>query len=180
MTATAMPTSAGILYSAGRNDECHTPAYGVAPLLEFLEAFRGKVIWCPFDQPSSAFVTVLRDAGHTVTRSHLDDGRDFYAYEPQVWDLIVSNPPFTGKRKIVERVIALGKPFALLLPATWLNDAAPAQLFRGDVELQLLLFDKRIEYQHAGKTGRITFASAYFCRGILPRGVVSRSLAKGG
>lgn len=171
--------SGAVLYSAGGNDSCFTPAYGVAPLLEFLEPHRGRVIWCPFDQAGSAFVTVLGDAGHVVTRSHIDDGRDYYAYEPPAWDLMVSNPPFTNKRGIFERAISFGKPFALLMANTWLNDSAPKQLFPGGdagPDLQLLMFDRRIEYEHAGPAGKITFSSSYYCRDLLPSGIVVRKL----
>ncbi len=45
------------------------------------------------------------------------------------WDCIVSNPPFTNKRAFFERALKLGKPFALLMANTWLNDRAPMQLF---------------------------------------------------
>ena len=139
--------SRDILYSAGRNDECYTPRYAVLPLLDFLESFRGKVIWCPFDTDRSEFVKVLRENNFNVVHSHIDNGQDFYTYEPKNWDIIVSNPPFTNKRKIFERCLSFGKPFALLMSNTWLNDAAPKQLFF-DRDLQLLMFDKRIEFQN--------------------------------
>jgi hypothetical protein len=175
---TAAIDSAAVLYSEGGNDDCFTPEYGVRPLLEFLEPFRGQIIWCPFDDASSAFVHVLQDAGHTVTRSHIRNGQDFYTYEPAAWDLMVSNPPFTGKRQIFERALSFGKPFALLMSLTWLNDAAPKQLFM-DVDLELLMFDRRIEYLgQGGNSGKVTFSSAYFCTGILPKGNVMRRLPR--
>lgn len=168
--------SAKVLYSPGNNDCCYTPAYGVRPLLEFLDNFLARTIWCPFDTEDSQFVQVLREAGHTVVHSHISTGQDFYTYEPPHWDLMVSNPPFTNKRKIFERAIALGKPFALLMSNTWLNDAAPKQLFR-DVDLQLLMFDKRIEF--IGQPGKITFSSSYYCRDVLPQQIVMRAIEKG-
>lgn len=167
--------SAGLLYPKGGNDDCYTPAYGVTPLLEFLEPFRRQIIWCPFDNAQSQFVVVLRAAGHRVVYSHIDEGQDYYAYEPPAWDLMVSNPPFTGKRKVFERALAFGKPFALLMANTWLNDAAPKQLWK-DVDLELLMFDKRIEFGGQSTSGKITFSSSYFCRGILPKQLVMRDL----
>ena len=56
--------SKDVLYSKGNNDECYTPRYGVEPLLEFLEPFKGGVIWLPFDKPESEFVKVLSEAGY--------------------------------------------------------------------------------------------------------------------
>lgn len=162
-----------ILFGGGGNDECLTPAYAVEPLLEFLEPFRRKFIWCPFDEASSQFVKVLREHGYNVVHSHTNSGQDYYHYEPPMWDVMLSNPPFTNKRKIFYRAIELGKPFALLMSNTWLNDAAPKQLFK-DVDLQLLMFDQRIKY--IGQPNKITFSSSYFCRDFLPKQIVMREL----
>lgn len=166
--------SRNLLYSAGRNDECYTPRYAVLPLLDFLESFRGKVIWCPFDTDRSEFVKVLRKNNFNVVHSHIDNGQDFYTYEPKNWDVIVSNPPFTNKRKIFERCLSFGKPFALLMSNTWLNDAAPKQLFF-DRDLQLLMFDKRIEFNGNKK---ITFSSSYYCYNFLPKQIIMRKIKK--
>lgn len=164
--------SSNILYSDGKNDEMYTPAYGVMPIIEFLP--KDKIIWCPFDTLDSQFVKVLKDSGISVINSHIDNGQDFYSYEPEEWDILVSNPPFTRKRQIFERALSFGKPFALLMSNTWLNDAAPKQLFY-DIDLQLLMFDKRIEYSGDKK---ITFSSSYYCRDILPKQIVMRKIDK--
>jgi len=172
--------SKDILYSAGNNDECITPEYGVRPILEFLNtSLPEKVtIWCPFDKESSNFVQIFRAHGFKVIHSHIDDGQDFLTWEPdEHWDIIISNPAFTSKRRYFERAISFGKPFALLMTNTWLNDAAPKQLFK-DIGLQLLMFDKRIEYLNTGGSGKITFSSSYFCRDFLPESIVIRYLDK--
>ena len=88
------------MYQGGNNDECYTPQYAVLPLLEFLKPFKNKIIWCPFDKEESEFVKVFKSSGYNVVFSHIDDGQDFYKYEPEKWDLIVSNPPFTNKKAI--------------------------------------------------------------------------------
>ena len=169
-----MLKSNDILYSQGNNDECYTPRYGVIPILEFLP--KDKTIWCPFDTEESEYVKVLRENGYKVICSHISNNQDFYIYEPSDWDIIVSNPPFTGKRKIVERALSFKKPFALLLPLTWLNDSAPKQLFK-DKDLQLLMFDKRIKFTNNGKVeNKITFSSAYYCYNLLPKQIIMREL----
>ena len=106
-------------------------------------------------------------------RSHLDDGKDFFTYEPYHWDVIVSNPPFTNKRKFFERALSFNKPFALIMTNTWLNDSAPKQLFK-DIDLQLLMFDKRMEFiQPNGQvSGKITFSSSYYCWNFLPKQII--------
>ena len=164
-----MIKSGDILYSKGKNDEFHTPAYGVAPILEYIPT--GKAIWCPFDTEESWFVKLIFEQNPVIC-SHISKGKDFYTYEPPQWDILISNPPFTNKRLIFERALSFRKPFALLMTNTWLNDAAPKQLFK-DRDLQLLMFDKRIKYDNRNK---ITFSSSYFCWNFLPKQIVMKRL----
>ena len=134
-------------------------------------------MWCPFDKEDSEFVKQLREAGHKVIATHMDNGQNFYTYEPDKhWDCIVSNPPFTNKRKIFERALSFGKPFALIMSNTWLNDAAPKQLFK-DKDLQLLMFDKRMKFMNNGEIqNKITFSSSYYCWKFLPKQIIMEDL----
>jgi len=169
-----MTDSRSILYSKGRNDENYTPAYAVAPIIEYIP--KGSVVWCPFDKLDSYYVQAISDAGFDVCFSHIDDpeGGNFYKYEPDHWDIIISNPPFTGKRQIFERAMSFGKPFALLMTNTWLNDSAPKKLFKAR-DLQLLMFDRRIDFSGDKK---ITFSSSYFCCDFLPKDIIMAELPK--
>lgn len=168
--------SGEILYSAGGNDECYTPAYGVEPILKYIP--KGAVVWCPFDTKDSEFVRQISKTNKVIA-THLRGGQDFFCFEPKEhWDIIVSNPPFTGKRKVFERALSFGKPFALLMTNTWLNDSAPKQLFK-DKDLQLLMFEQRIQYVHDGKSmGSPTFSSSYYCYNFLPKQIIMERLNK--
>ena len=86
---------------------------------------------------------------------------DFFDFEPDYWDVMVSNPPFTNKRKYFERALSFNKPFALIMTNTWLNDSAPKQLFK-DKDLQLLMFDKRMKFisPDGRDNDKITFSSS--------------------
>lgn len=158
--------------SQGKNDECYTPRYGVEPLLEFLPKFKDKIIWLPFDDENSEFVKVLSENRYKIVNSHIKYGQDFYRFEPEKWDVIVSNPPFTNKKEIFKRAIDFNKPFCLLMSMTWLNDSTPKKLFR-DESLQLLLFEERMQFKGQAKD-KINFSSAYFCRDFLPKQIVIR------
>ena len=143
------------------SDEQYTPAYAVAPIIKYIPG--NKIVWCPFDTEHSEYVLALKAAGIRVVHSHILTGEDFFVYEPEEWDLIVSNPPFSIKQKVVARCLALGKPFALLLSNLWLNSSAPARLFR-EKEMQMLLFDKRIQFTEKNAA---YFGSSYFCWKVL-------------
>ena len=169
-------SSAKVLYNAGDNDECYTPEYAVRALVPHLEKFKGKTIWCPFDEATSNFVKVLESEGFNVVRSHINEGQDFYTHAPLDWDVMVSNPPFTNKRGIFERAIELGKPFALIMSNTWLNDAAPKQVFR-NITLQLLMFEERMKFMNQDNSeNKITFSSSYFCVDVLDQQIMFDSL----
>lgn len=166
--------SGKVLYSSGGGDEAYTPAYAVAPILEFIP--EGAIVWCPFDTEDSEFVKQISKT-HKVVFSHISNGQDFFEYEPEEWDVMISNPPFTNKRKFFERALSFGKPFALIMTNTWLNDAAPKQLF-AEKDLQLLMFDKRIRFTapDGRPNDKITFSSSYYCWNFLPKQIVMREL----
>ena len=162
--------------SDGKNDECYTQRYAVEPLLEFLEPFRNKIIWCPFDTEESEFVKVLQENNYKIVNSHIKYGQDFYTYEPEKFDLIVSNPPFTNKRHIIDRALSFNKPFALLQPLPCLNDKYPKNLFyEQGKDMQILMFDKRMTFK--AKEEKINFSSAYFCWNFLPKQIIMRDFS---
>lgn len=170
-----MPTSSSILFSAGRNDECYTPVSAVLPILKYIP--KGATVWCPFDAANSHFVKEISKQ-NPIVYSHLNQGQDFFHYEPPIWDVIVSNPPFTNKRKIFERALSFNKPFALIMSNTWLNDSAPKQLFK-DKDLQMLMFDKRIKFDSPDgrPNNKITFSSSYYCWNFLPKQIIMEELS---
>jgi hypothetical protein len=163
-----------VLYSKGNSDECITP-HGVQPILKYIP--KDWVVWCPFDTKESEFVKQIKDNGNEVIATHIANGQDFYTYEPDKrWDCIISNPPFTNKRKIFERALSFNKPFALIMSNTWLNDSAPKILFM-DKDLQLLMFDKRMKFSNNGiVNNKITFSSSYFCYKFLPKQIIMEKL----
>ena len=164
------------MYQGGDNDECYTPEYAVLPLLEFMEPFRSKTIWLPFDKEESEFVKIFTEFGYNIVYSHIDTGQDFYTYEPNHWDLIISNPPFSNKRKIFERANSFNKPYCLLMTLAWLNDTAPKQLW-AEKDLQLLMFDKRMKFMNNGEIqNKITFSSSYYCWNLLPKQIIMEEL----
>ena len=169
-------SSANILFSQGKNDECYTPKNGVIPILKYIP--KDAIVWCPFDTKESHFVKEIAKQNRVVF-SHIGDGKDFYTYEPEAWDVMVSNPPFTNKRKIFERALSFNKPFALMMSNTWLNDSAPKQLF-ANKDLQMLMFDKRIKFNSPDgrPNDKVTFSTSYYCWNFLPKQIIMESLPK--
>lgn len=160
-----------------QSDECYTPVYGVLPVIEFLD--KKWVIWCPFDDENSEFVKVLKKHGYHVIYSHINEGKDFFEYEPwQHYDVIVSNPPYSIKDGVIDRCYKLNKKFMLLLPLPTLQGKTRYKNFINGLEL--LVFDGRISYYANGHTNKTqdgnSFASCYFCHNVLPEKLIFREL----
>ena len=166
--------SGKLMYSSGNNDECYTPDYAVKPILKYIP--KDAIVWCPFDTDKSEFVKQISKQNEVVY-SHISTGQDFFNYEPDDWNIMLSNPPFTNKRKYFERALSFNKPFALIMTNTWLNDSAPKQLFK-DKDLQLLMFDKRMKFvsPDGRDNDKITFSSSYYCWNFLPKQIIMEEL----
>lgn len=123
---------------------------------------------------------LCRGGGYVVARSHIDEGQDFFTYEPENYDVIVSNPPFSIKDKILKRLYELDKPFAILLPLNSLQGKSRYEYFKQGV--QILSFDQRIGYHNLDNMDipieGSPFATAYFCKDILPKDLIVEELIK--
>ena len=171
-----MIDSQAVLYNKIGDDENYTPDYGVNPILKYIP--KNSIIWCPFDTEESEFVKqISRLESITVVYSHISTGQDFFNYEPDNWDIIISNPPFQNKRKFFERALSFNKPFALIMTNAWLNDSAPKQLFMNK-DLQLLMFNKRMKFTNPDgrPNNKITFSSSYYCWNFLPKQIIMETL----
>lgn len=161
-----------------QSDEKYTPYYAVDPILKYIP--KSARVWTPFDREWSAFYQSFKQGGWNVTRSSILDGQDFFTYQPPEYDCIISNPPFTKKNKVLQRLYELGKPFAILLPLNSLQGIDRYEFFKNGI--QILAFDKRICFHDPGnmrehKKG-VSFASAYFCRDILPCNLILEELTE--
>lgn len=159
-----------------------TPKYAVLPLLEFLKPSNIQVIWCPFDDEKSEYVKVLTENGYKVIFTDIEHGNDFFTFEPELqYDIIISNPPFSLKDKVLKRIQELKKPFALLLPLPSLQGEKRFDSLQGT---QALIFDKRVNFykdkEHTISQSGAAFASIYICKDFLPNDLIFRKLDKKG
>lgn len=175
-------------YRANKNDEMYTPRILVECLKTYFEEWVEKnnhtghyfikrmqgpteakkdisefTVWCPFDLESSEFCIFFKELGCKVICSHKDNGQDFFEYEPELYDIIISNPPFSRKLDVFKRCNELGKPWVMLMNTMALNYNEIGNYF-ADNPVELLLPDKRISFDGNPSS----FNSCYVCKDFLP------------
>ena len=168
------------------SDEVYTPEYAVLPLVKYIQGYIKRnflnelIIWCPFDMEYSKYVKIFTAIPNVkVIYSHIDQGYNFFFYEPEKYDIIISNPPFSCKDAILKRLDELGKPFAILLPVPTLQGQARFPYLK---DIQYLGFDKRINYYKDLEMKKtqdgVSFGSCYLCKKFLPKDLIIEELKR--
>jgi hypothetical protein len=90
-------------------DNYETPDSALDLILEKID--KSLVIWEPF-YCTGRSGEYMRSKGYTV----IHENKDFFTYEPDSYDIIVTNPPYSKRAPIFERLKYLNKPFSVLVP----------------------------------------------------------------
>lgn len=150
-------------------DEYYTLQNSVDMIVPYI--FRGgyKSVWCPFDKADSNFVKTFEANGLTVKYGHIETGQDFFTYtEPQA-EIVVSNPPFSKRDKIFERLYEWDIPFALIMNFNGLFDSKKrSDIFRQH-RVEMLVPRGRMKFYHREKgiLNSPNFQSVYVCNHLL-------------
>jgi hypothetical protein len=152
-------------------DEYYTPDVLIHPLVKYLG--KDKAILCPFDTKKSGYVKIFTATGHSVDYWHIADGKDFFKLTPDksITDYIISNPPFSKKLEVFDRLYKLKIPFAMLMGINIFNYHIINDFFIGK-EVQLLLFNKRVSFNG----NPISFGTGYVCYKFLPQDLIFEAL----
>ena len=162
------------------NDEFYTPVYAIEPLLKYIPA--QSKIWCPFDTEKSLIVKTFLGAGHLVTATHLEGGYDFFNTPIVDCDFIISNPPYSLKAEVFERLFSIGKPFAMLVGVVGLFESQRRfEMFSAN-EFEIMWLNKRVAYfkDYADEKPSLNppFSSVWITSKILPKGNVFERILK--
>lgn len=163
------------------NDEFYTPSYAVKPIMKYIPT--GSRIWCPFDTKDSLFVREFSGGGYNVTATHIINGEDFFKVDPVDCDYIISNPPYSIKGDVLQRLFDIGTPFAMLVGVVGLFESQKRfEMFR-DNDFEIMYLNRRVAYFQSYEEQKPSlnppFSSAYVCRGILPKQIVFEEIQKG-
>lgn len=165
------------------NDEFYTPKYAIEPLLKYLKP--KSTIWCPFDTAQSNFVKMLEEAGHKVVYSHLETGVDFFNVRDGMFkevDYVISNPPYSLKGEVLQKLFDTGVKFAMLVGVVGLFESQKRFNMFKENDFEIMYMNKRIayfkDYNEPKPSLNPPFSSVYVCHGILPKQIVFEVIEK--
>lgn len=121
-----------------KHDDYMTPKYAWENILHLIP--KDKVIWEAFygDGKSGTYLTEL---GLNVLHEPIDFFDDDTRPE---YDILISNPPFSQSKNIMNKLLEIDKPFILILPSSKIYTS----YFRTwrDKNLQIIVPRKRIHF----------------------------------
>ncbi len=117
-----------------KHDDYMTPKYAWENIKQFIP--EDKVIWEAFYGDGKGG-TFLEEMGFNVIHEPID------FFEEDKGDIIVSNPPFSKSKEVMNRLYELDKPFIIIFPSSKIN----TQYFRQWAnKLQIIIPKKRINF----------------------------------
>lgn len=167
------------IVAGSKNDEFYTPEYAIRPIIKYLK--NGSTIWCPFDTENSLFVKLLKESGFNVVCTHIENGQDFFKINVEC-DYIISNPPYSIKTEVLERLFNIGTPFAMLVGVVGLFESQRRfNLFKNN-NFEIMYMNKRISYFKSYEEKKPSlnppFSSVYVCHNILPQKIIFEEVEK--
>ena len=97
-------------------------------------------------------------------------------------DYIISNPPYSLKGDVIDRLFEIGKPFAMLVGVVGLFESQRRfNLFKSH-EFEIMYLNKRFSYfkDYAEQRPSLNppFSSVYICSKMLPKTIVFEEIDK--
>jgi hypothetical protein len=162
------------------NDEFFTPLYAIQPIQKYIKP--NSIIWRPFDTEESLFVKEFRRLGFRVIATHIINGEDFFNISIPECDYIISNPPYSLKGEVFQRLFEIGKPFAMLVGVVGLFESQKRfEMFR-DNDFEIMYMNRRVayfkDYNEQKPSLNPPFSSVYICKGMLPKQIVFEEINK--
>jgi hypothetical protein len=159
----------------GQNNNVYTPEEAIYPLLPYLK--KENTIWdCAFG--SGRLAEHFAKFGFKVIGQkdiNFLSENDGYV---DTWDILITNPPYSFKDQFLKRAFELNRPFAFLLPLTTLEGIKRGNMFR-EHHIQLIIPDRRINFEIPSGKKSSWFATAWFCYGLnLPKDLMFVSLTQ--
>ncbi len=120
------------------HDHYMTPKYAWENIKDYIP--KDKVIWEAFygDGKSGDY---LKELGFNI----IHEDKDFFTESPDEWDMIVTNPPYSESKKVINKLMEYNKPFIIIMPSAKINTSYFRENFMNK-NLQIIIPRKRIQF----------------------------------
>lgn len=117
-----------------------------------------------------------------VTAWHISTGQNFFEVPLEGFDYIISNPPYSCKGDVLERLFQNDTPFAMLVGVVGLFESQQRfNMFRSN-EFEIMYLNKRVsyfkDYSEQKPSLNPPFSSAYICHNMLPQQIMFEEITK--
>ena len=157
------------------SNDFQTPEHAVDILLKYVYIPPYYTIWEPA-MGKGNIVNALRKKGYNVIGTDIIYGQDFLTYEPEKYDAIITNPPYSLREEFIKRCYDLIRPWALLMPLTTLEGLERQNLFN-EYGITIIIPKRRINFETPTGSGSGSwFMTAWFVYGFFvkkpPKGTI--------
>lgn len=143
--------------SYNNDDDYETPDEIIDIILHRIS--HDKVIYEPFFCTGRSGRYIESKGFNVIHRNE-----DFYTSSPPMYDVIVSNPPYGDRARVFQKLYDIGKPWAMLVPLSTLENQYFTKLFGDGSRLGVILPKRRVDFIKNGKkTTKCSFATAWLC-----------------
>jgi len=105
----------------------------------------------------------LEKAGFNVIKTDLffgEDKRDYLEWEPEQWDVMITNPPYQFKAPFMERALALKKKWLMLFPIEIFGTKSRNTMFRSNA-FQFIIESHPMKFTKEGRDVAVSAAMVW-------------------
>lgn len=143
-----------------KDDDYGTPKYIWEMMSKFID--KDKILYEPFFLDGKAKI-YLNEIGY---KNVIHNQEDFYEnYDKYDFDMILTNPPYSNKKKVLSILYKINKPFIIIVPISTINKLFMREIFKNDLEkIQIIIPPKRMQFEKNGIcNNRCWFDCVFLC-----------------
>jgi len=144
-------------------DDYNTPFYVWEMLLDYLNLDKNTKIYEPFYSNGVSKNYLAKLGYNNVIHENMNF---FDNYDKHDYEIIISNPPYSIKKNILQTLYNIDKPFVLIVPTAIISKLYMKTIFGKDIDkLQFIIPNRRIQFERLDgyNQKRTAFDTIFLC-----------------
>lgn len=143
-----------------KNNDYATSKYIFQMLTSFVD--KSDIIYEPFYLNGSS-KTYLNELGYNKVIHYNENF--FENYNNYEYDIIISNPPFSIKKKVFQKLYDIDKKFIMIVPVSTITKLFIKEIFKNDIDkIQIIIPNRRLQFEKDGNVNkRCWFDCVFLC-----------------